>query len=90
MPETFPLPVPFGWFFVSYADELAPGEVKAIQYFGREWALFRTESGTPSLVQLQPTNLQIASMLAVVFVEVMQDKGISAWRIYSRRPSAMH
>ena len=51
MPEAFSLPVPFGWFFVSYADELAPGEVKAIQYFGREWVLFRTESGTPSLVE---------------------------------------
>lgn len=49
MPEAFPLPVPFGWFFVSYADDLAPGEVKPLHYFGREWVLFRTQSGTPCL-----------------------------------------
>jgi 3-ketosteroid 9alpha-monooxygenase subunit A len=42
----FPLPrYPQGWFQVAYSDEIAPGQVKAIRYFGKDLALFRTESG---------------------------------------------
>ena len=44
--ERYPFtPFPRGWFRVAYADEIAPGEVKRLQYFGRELVLFRTESG---------------------------------------------
>ena len=38
-----------GWFRVAYADELMPGEVKRLHYFGRELVLFRTASGQPAL-----------------------------------------
>ncbi len=50
MPEPLPHPVPFGWFLVSYADELAPGDVRPVRYFGRELVLFRTASGVPALM----------------------------------------
>ncbi|HEY3699482.1 MAG TPA: aromatic ring-hydroxylating dioxygenase subunit alpha [Spongiibacteraceae bacterium] len=40
-----PLPIPFGWYGVSYSDELKVGEVKPIAYFGKQLVLFRTESG---------------------------------------------
>ncbi len=36
---------PFGWFGVSYSDELAVGEVKAIRYFSRDMVLWRGEDG---------------------------------------------
>jgi phenylpropionate dioxygenase-like ring-hydroxylating dioxygenase large terminal subunit len=36
---------PFGWFAVSYSDELAVGEVKAVRYFARDLAVWRGEDG---------------------------------------------
>lgn len=45
MSKRYHLPIPFGWFAVALSDELAVGEVKALQYFERELVLFRTESG---------------------------------------------
>jgi phenylpropionate dioxygenase-like ring-hydroxylating dioxygenase large terminal subunit len=50
VPDPLPHPVPFGWFFVSYSDELAPGDVRPVRYFGRELVLYRTRSGVPSLL----------------------------------------
>jgi Phenylpropionate dioxygenase and related ring-hydroxylating dioxygenases, large terminal subunit len=44
------LPIPFGWFFVSYADELAIGDVKPLEYFGKELVLFRNRSGSAGLL----------------------------------------
>ena len=41
----FPFPLPNGWFQVAYSDELAPGGVVPLHYFGRELVLFRTEGG---------------------------------------------
>ena len=38
-------PYPRGWFRVAFSDEIAPGEVKPIHYFGEELVLFRTEAG---------------------------------------------
>jgi phenylpropionate dioxygenase-like ring-hydroxylating dioxygenase large terminal subunit len=39
------LPIPFGWYGIAYSDDLKPGDVKPMHYFGRELVLFRTESG---------------------------------------------
>jgi phenylpropionate dioxygenase-like ring-hydroxylating dioxygenase large terminal subunit len=36
---------PTGWFAVAASQELAPGEVKPIHYFGTDLVLFRTEAG---------------------------------------------
>jgi nitrite reductase/ring-hydroxylating ferredoxin subunit len=41
---------PFGWFGVSLSDELAPGEVKSVRFFGQEMALWRGEDGEPRLI----------------------------------------
>src|SRR5215510_13488200 len=38
-------PIPNGWFQVAYSDELAPGQVMPLDYFGGSLVLFRTESG---------------------------------------------
>lgn len=46
----FPFPVPNGWFIVAESAELAPGEVKALHYFGQDLVLFRTTSGKPRLL----------------------------------------
>ena len=48
--DRFPMTIPFGWFFVAYADELAIGDVKSLHYFGRELVLFRNESGVAGLL----------------------------------------
>lgn len=46
-----PLPrYPRGWFQVAYADELEPGGVLPLRYFGRDLVLFRTEDGQPTLL----------------------------------------
>jgi phenylpropionate dioxygenase-like ring-hydroxylating dioxygenase large terminal subunit len=38
-------PFPFGWYAVSYSDELAVGEVKPARYLGRELVIWRGEDG---------------------------------------------
>ena len=38
-------PFPNGWFRVAGSDEIHPGEVKPIYYFGKDLVLFRTEEG---------------------------------------------
>lgn len=37
---------PSGWFQVGWSDELAPGAVQPLRYFGRDLVLFRTEAGS--------------------------------------------
>ncbi|MCA9531454.1 MAG: Rieske 2Fe-2S domain-containing protein [Myxococcales bacterium] len=43
-------PIPNGWFQVAFADELTPGTVKPLKYFGKDLVIFRTESGEVSLL----------------------------------------
>jgi len=50
MLQRFPMDIPFGWFFVSYSDELAIGNVKPVHYFGRDQVLFRTEEGEAGML----------------------------------------
>src|ERR1700712_1276591 len=46
MPKQYYTPaIPNGWFQVAYADEVAPGAVLPLEYFGQSLVLFRTESG---------------------------------------------
>ena len=48
--KRYPMPVPFGWYVVDYADDLKIGDVKAVRYFGEDQVLFRTESGEVSML----------------------------------------
>jgi phenylpropionate dioxygenase-like ring-hydroxylating dioxygenase large terminal subunit len=43
--ERTPFPIPSGWFFVDYAENLSAGQVRNIHLFDQEWVLFRGESG---------------------------------------------
>lgn len=43
--ERCPFPIPVGWFFVDYAENLKAGELRNVEIFDQEWVLFRTESG---------------------------------------------
>jgi nitrite reductase/ring-hydroxylating ferredoxin subunit len=46
MSARYPFPAaPNGWFSVSASDQLAPGEVRALVYLGRDLVLFRGEDG---------------------------------------------
>jgi nitrite reductase/ring-hydroxylating ferredoxin subunit len=47
--DRFPFPIPNGWFIVAMSDQLDPGQVQSLHYFGRDLVLFRTESGQPRL-----------------------------------------
>ncbi|MCE7882910.1 MAG: hypothetical protein DYH08_03450 [Actinobacteria bacterium ATB1] len=49
VPRQYPWPVPFGWYQVAWTDELAPGEVKPLHYFGRHLVLWREETGEARL-----------------------------------------
>ena len=48
--KRYPMPIPFGWYVVDYADELKAGDVKSVRYFGEDQVLFRTESGEISML----------------------------------------
>lgn len=50
MLQRFPMPIPYGWFFVSYSDELGIGDVKPVHYFGRDLVIFRNEQGEVGLL----------------------------------------
>jgi len=42
----FPFPAyPNGWFRMAYSNELAPGDVRPLRYFGRDLVLFRDAGG---------------------------------------------
>lgn len=45
-PHTFPR----GWFIVAESSELAPGGTKAVRFFGKDFALYRGESGKPVML----------------------------------------
>jgi 3-ketosteroid 9alpha-monooxygenase subunit A len=47
MAENFPHALPNGWFQVGFSDELGPGELKTVHYFGQDLLLARYEDGTP-------------------------------------------
>ena len=48
--DRYPFPVPNGWFVVAESADLAPGDVRALYYFGRDLVLYRTESGEARLL----------------------------------------
>ncbi len=45
MTRRFPFPHPFGWFQVAYPEDLAPGEVTALKYWGTDLVLWRDAEG---------------------------------------------
>ncbi|HEV7862110.1 MAG TPA: Rieske 2Fe-2S domain-containing protein [Acidimicrobiia bacterium] len=48
MARNFPYEsLPSGWFQVAWSDELGPGAVLPLSYFGTDLALYRGESGAP-------------------------------------------
>ncbi|MFO0692128.1 MAG: Rieske 2Fe-2S domain-containing protein [Polyangiales bacterium] len=47
----FPFPrYPRGWFQIAYSDEVTPGQVAPVRYFGQDLVLFRTEAGEVKLL----------------------------------------
>ncbi len=49
-PRRFAMGISYGWYYVSYSDELARGAVRPLHYFGRDLVLFRDRNGTPGLL----------------------------------------
>jgi nitrite reductase/ring-hydroxylating ferredoxin subunit len=49
--------MPRGWFQVLYSDDLAPGEVKRLRYFGRDLVAFRGQSGRASVLDAHCAHL---------------------------------
>jgi nitrite reductase/ring-hydroxylating ferredoxin subunit len=50
-PYRFPFPAyPTGWYRVAWSEQLPPGQVLPLRFFGRELVLFRTESGVASML----------------------------------------
>lgn len=41
---------PYGWFKIAYSNDIAPGQVKPIHYFGLEMVMFRTEAGEAKVI----------------------------------------
>ena len=51
MNKRFPMPMPYGWFGIEWADSLSVGESRAIRYFGEDLVLFRTQSGEAKVLE---------------------------------------
>ena len=41
----FTPPIPNGWFQIAYSDEIKPGDVKPLKYFGKDLVIWRSEDG---------------------------------------------
>jgi len=50
MARRYRLPIPFGWYGIAFSEELPAGEVRILQYVGRDLVAFRTESGQARVV----------------------------------------
>ncbi|MCA9771819.1 MAG: aromatic ring-hydroxylating dioxygenase subunit alpha [Myxococcales bacterium] len=50
MAKRYPFGFPNSWYPVLYADELAPGELKTVHYFGQDLVVFRGASGRATCV----------------------------------------
>ena len=50
MGKRLPMSIPYGWFFIAYADDLPRGKVQTVHYFNKEMVLFRTENGEIGLL----------------------------------------
>ncbi len=46
----FTPPIPNGWFQVAYSDEIKPGDVKPLKYFGDDLVIWRSEEGELSVL----------------------------------------
>ncbi len=46
----FTPPIPNGWFQVAYSDEIKPGDVKPLKYFGDDLVIWRSEQGELSVL----------------------------------------
>ncbi len=44
-------PYPNGWFRAAYSSEVKPGEIRTLRLFGRDWVLYRTESGEARVIE---------------------------------------
>jgi nitrite reductase/ring-hydroxylating ferredoxin subunit len=49
-PDRYPFPIPNGWFVVAEANEIGPGEVRALHAFDRDLVLYRAADGTPRVL----------------------------------------
>ena len=43
-------PIPNGWFQIAASDEVKPGEVKPLRYFGKDLVIWRSEAGELSVL----------------------------------------
>lgn len=50
-------PYPRGWYFVAFSEDLRAGQVRPVELFGQEWALFRGLGGQVSLLAAQCCHL---------------------------------
>ena len=48
---------PKGWFVVSFSDDLEPGGVLPLRYFGQDLVLYRTETGQAVLLDARCPHL---------------------------------
>ncbi len=46
----FPFPIPHGWFGLCLSHELAPGDARKVTMAGRDFVVFRTESGQAAVL----------------------------------------
>jgi nitrite reductase/ring-hydroxylating ferredoxin subunit len=53
----FPFPVPDGWFAVAESADVAPGDVRALYYFGRDLVLYRGADGVARVVDAHCSHL---------------------------------
>jgi len=44
-------PFPNGWFQIAYSEDLGPGEVQPLHYFGQDLVLFRTATGEAKVLE---------------------------------------
>src|SRR5258706_14129693 len=82
------LPIPFGWFAVAMSDEIAPGDIRTLKYFGGEFVVWRGADGAINAVD--PHCPHLGAHLGVNSSVQGNDLRCAYhhWRFQRRRPGA--
>ena len=81
MRERFPLPIPNGWFQVAYADELVPGSVLPLRYFGKDLMLSRSPSGSVELLDAAERQMPAAEGNRIIWAWYHATGADPSWHV---------
>ncbi len=80
----FPHPIPTSWYAVASSGDLAPGDVRPLEYLGRQLVVFRTRSGVAHVLDAHCPHLGAHLGIGGIVVEETLRCPFHGWRFDGR------